>query len=334
MLKPFLSAFAAVSLMAVSACTSAPSAPKPLYRDPVYDGAADVSIVYDRIEKHWKMFYTNRRANLRPDSEGDVSWVHGTHIGVATSVDGLNWAYAGEAALPETCTGPTLWAPEIFTENGVHHLFVTVVPGVFRNWDAPRRIVHLSSTDLKHWTCEGGVDLGSDKVIDAAVYKLGDTYRLWFKDEREHSRLFAADSTNLRTWKRHDTPVADIAAEGPKIFRFHGYYWLIADAWKGLIVLRSTDAQNWEMQPERILEAPGEGPGDNFQGQHPDIVVNDGKAFIYYFVHQHAAPEVATDPHWGQRTVIQVAELTYRDGWLSVDRNAPVGTSLKPPARP
>ena len=33
-------------------------ASKPLYRDPVFDGAADVSIVYDRAAKLWKMFYT------------------------------------------------------------------------------------------------------------------------------------------------------------------------------------------------------------------------------------------------------------------------------------
>ncbi|WP_140986195.1 family 43 glycosylhydrolase [Asticcacaulis tiandongensis] len=333
MLKPLISGIAL--LTALTACATLPEAhseaPKPLFRDPVYDGAADVAVVYDTGEKHWKMFYTNRRANLKPESEGDVSWVHGTKIGIATSEDGLNWAYAGEANIPPACTGETLWAPEIFTENGVHHLFITVVPGVFNNWNAPRKIVHLSSTDLQNWTCEGPVDLGSERVIDAGVYKLGDTYRMWFKDERQQSRLFAADSKDLKTWTRHEKPVADIGSEGPKVFEFNGYYWLIADAWKGLIVLRSTDAENWELQPDRILEAPGQYPTDNFKGQHPDILINDGKAFIYYFVHQHAAPEVASDPYWGQRTVIQLGELVYKDGWLRIDRNAPVTTPLKAP---
>jgi hypothetical protein len=36
--------------------------PKPLYRDPVTDGAADVSIVFDQARHEWVMFYTNRRA--------------------------------------------------------------------------------------------------------------------------------------------------------------------------------------------------------------------------------------------------------------------------------
>lgn len=32
--------------------------PAPLYRDPIYDGAADPVMVYNRSEKNWWMFYT------------------------------------------------------------------------------------------------------------------------------------------------------------------------------------------------------------------------------------------------------------------------------------
>jgi hypothetical protein len=39
-------------------------AAKPLFRDPVYDGAADPTVIYNRVEKKWFMFYTNRRASL------------------------------------------------------------------------------------------------------------------------------------------------------------------------------------------------------------------------------------------------------------------------------
>ncbi|MCA9734240.1 family 43 glycosylhydrolase, partial [candidate division KSB1 bacterium] len=39
-------------------------APKPLFRDPIYDGAADPAIIWNREEKRWFMLYTNRRANL------------------------------------------------------------------------------------------------------------------------------------------------------------------------------------------------------------------------------------------------------------------------------
>jgi hypothetical protein len=61
------------------------------------------------------------------------------------------------------------------------------------------------------------------------------------------------------------------------------------------------------------------------------VLVNDGHAFIYYFVHQGGEPEATRDPYWHQRTVIQVARLKYANGWLSVDRNETVGMPLKAP---
>jgi hypothetical protein len=75
-----------VNLCGVAARDAGPVAPKPLYRDPVYDGAADPVLVWNRGEGKWWMFYTNRRANT-PGLAG-VSWVHGTRIGVAESADG------------------------------------------------------------------------------------------------------------------------------------------------------------------------------------------------------------------------------------------------------
>ena len=62
---------------------AAAAAPVPLWRDPVHDGAADASTVRDPATGEWVMFYTNRRANLTVADEKDVSWVHGTAIGIA-----------------------------------------------------------------------------------------------------------------------------------------------------------------------------------------------------------------------------------------------------------
>ena len=45
------------------------AAPKPLYRDPVYDGAADPTVMWNPQTSSWFMFYTNRRANM-PDPDG------------------------------------------------------------------------------------------------------------------------------------------------------------------------------------------------------------------------------------------------------------------------
>lgn len=315
-------------LAALAGCATAPPAapqpaPRPLYRDPVLDGAADVALVFNRGLKRWEMLYTNRRATLRLDDPKDVSWVHGTPIAIATTDDGNRWRVAGEATFPAACTGATLWAPEILDVDGTYHLWLTVVPGVHSRWTGERRIEHLTSTDLRTWTCAGRVDLGSPRVIDAAVIRAPQGgWRMWFKDEQGGSRLKFADSPDLKTWTMRG-PVSPLPGEGPKVFRFAGQWWLVADLWKGLLVLRSDDALNWQEQPTRLLADVGLHPTDRAKGQHPDVTVVDGRAYLFYFTHQGGEPEAASDDRWHQRTVIQVAELTLKDGWLSVDRNAP-----------
>src|ERR1035437_3692938 len=70
-------------------------AAKPLFRDPIYDGAADPIVIWNPQVKKWWMFYTNRRAN-QTELPG-VSWVFGTPIGIAESADSANWKYLGMA---------------------------------------------------------------------------------------------------------------------------------------------------------------------------------------------------------------------------------------------
>jgi beta-xylosidase len=311
------------------------AAPKPLYRDPVTDGAADVSIVFDQARPRvGDVLHQPPRhpEKPRPRRRG-LGPRHADWQGV--SKDGLAWTYKGVAKIPAACTGQTLWAPELYAEGGVYHMWLTVVPGVFHRWGeagATARIVHLTSKDLKAWTCGDTLDLGSDRVIDASVAKVGDRYRLWYKDEHRGSRIVAAESPDLVHWTPlGDKPVVDMAAEGPKVFRWKDAWWMVADAWKGLIVLRSDDAETWALQPTRLLEQAGTQPTDTAKGQHPDVVVSGGRAFLYYFVHQSNEPQAKADPYYGQRTVIQVGELKEAGGLLSVDREAPVEQGLVAP---
>lgn len=314
----------------VGSAAAAEPAPKPLFRDPVFDGAADVSLIYNRGQARWELFYTNRRATERLPDPKDVSWVHGTRIGISATQDGNRWQRVDELKIPAECGGPTdtttHWAPELLEHEGVYHLWLTIVPGIRSNWSGPRYIEHLTSRDLREWRCEGRLNLGSDKVIDAAVVRKPEGgWRLWFKDEAKGSRLFAADSADLKTWTRQTEPLAPNAAEGPTVFRFQGRWWLIADRWKGLQVLRSDDLAQWQQQPGvNLLEQPGTQASDRGKGQHPGVVVQGGRAFLFYFVHQGGEPEAERDDRYHQRTVIQVAELKLgADGWLSVDREAP-----------
>ena len=314
---------------------------KPLFRDPVYDGAADPVVVWNPHVKRWWMFYTNRRANA-PGLSG-VAWVHGTRIAIAESADlGATWSYAGTAdiELPPDIRGaqPTLWAPDVFTApDGAHHMFLTVVPGVFENWQHPRTIVHLTSADLRSWRRARPLSLASDRVIDAAALQLADgSWRMWYNNERDGKSIYYADSRDLLAWNDRGKAVGDQGGEGPVVFRWRNAYWMITDVWDGLAVYRSTDAASWSRQAgENLLQRPGRGADDQVKGGHPDVVVDDatGRAFLFYFTHPgRSDPRGPADGYDQRRSSIQVVELEERDGRLTCDRDAATSLRLTPPA--
>ncbi len=116
----------ATPLPAPAAQPQAREAPKPLYRDPIHDGAADPVLVWHPTQKKWFMFYTNRRADLAA-SKG-VAWVHGTRIAIAESPDGVAWKYRGTVAIPYGAEDYTHWAPDVFESEGAWHMFLSIAP--------------------------------------------------------------------------------------------------------------------------------------------------------------------------------------------------------------
>ena len=154
-------------------------ADKPVFSDPVFDGAADPVIIWNKKEKKWFMFYTNRRA--KAEGLNGVTWVHGTRIGIAESTDGgATWKYRDTANINyRPTTDYTHWAPDVFEHKGLYHMFLTYVPGVFTDWNHPRVILHLTSKDLLNWEYRSTLKLANEKVIDATVFQLPDgTWRL------------------------------------------------------------------------------------------------------------------------------------------------------------
>jgi len=305
-------------------------APKPLYDDPIYHGAADPVIVYNKQKKKWWMFYTNRRASI---ADSTVEWVHGTKIGIAESNDGISWSYIDTANInyrPDA--GYTFWAPDIVEVEGVYRMYLTYVQGIFKDWNHPRVIVQLWSIDLKNWEFESILNLVNEKVIDASVFKVNDTlWRLWYNNERDGKSIYYAESDNLHYWVDKGKAIA-ARGEGPKVFYWKEKYFMIIDAWKGMEVYQSEDLLNWSKQASRILENPGTGKDDQAIGGHCDVVVNDGRAFVYYFTHpgrkkDHPAPKGSFED---KRSVIQIAELHYVNGEITCDRNEAVSFKLKP----
>jgi len=304
-------------------------APKPLYRDPVYDGAADPVIIYNKQKKNWWMFYTNRRATIA-DTTG-VAWVHGTRIGIAESADGAVWKYRDTADInfrPDS--GYTFWAPDITSFNGRYHMFVAYVPGIFSNWNHPRDIIHLSSKNLINWKYESTVNLANHKVIDPCIFRLpGGSWRLWYNNEKDGKSIYYADSKDLYNWVDKGKAI-DAHGEGPKVFAWKNKYWMVVDVWKGMEIYHSDDLLNWTKQSTRILEQPGTGPDDQAIGGHADVVVNNNRVFLFYFTHPGRRKDKPAAPGTpeGRRSVIQLTELMYEDGELVCDRNKPVNIKL------
>ena len=334
-------AMLACGLAVVSALAGEPSAqiapstidiaraPAPLFDDPQWHGATDPFVIWNPVKGLWYMYYTQRRATLE-DVHG-VDWVHGSAIGIATSKDGLEWKAAGtcqgdhnlSAPLTADGAGPepgiTWWAPCFVYDNGVFHMFVTHVDGVYTDWKGKRNIDHFTSTDGDNWKFAGTCKLATDRVIDPTVYKVADTWYMVYKNEAAGSNTFRSQSKDLAQWTDAVQVTTDGSQEAPFVFRWKGGWWMIVDAirQRGLRIYKSEDGIGGWRYVSTVLGPNDEGTrsDDKGQGHHPGIIVQRGAAeeeqcLVFYFTHQ------------GRQSVIQLAELELApDGTIKCDRN-------------
>jgi hypothetical protein len=256
--------------------------PAPLFRDPVFDGAADPSLVWHGPEKAWYLFYTQRRANQ--DLPG-VSWAFGTKIGIAKSTDsGRTWTYAGTAeGLSRGMKEETFWAPHVFEDNGTFHMFVTFIPIIAERFGggAPQ-ILHYTSKNLLQWEFSDAVDVGSDKIIDPAVVKLRDgRWLMVFRDDRQKSMTAKVTSPDLKNWTRIEDVTGQGRHEAPVVMFWKDKFWLFIDEWKGIAVYQSDDGIQYTRN-NLILDRAGKRPDDNYFGSHPGLALAGDRAFIFY----------------------------------------------------
>lgn len=299
--------------------TAAPSGATqaPLFRDPRFDGAADPMVVWNREEKCWTMFYTQRRANLKYLPR--VGYCYGTDIGMAVSKDGgRTWTYAGTAAGLETRGGKnTWWAPEVVWIEGQYHMWVSYIEGVHNDWTGVATMLHYTSPDLRLWTFSDPLPMHN--VIDASLFPLpSGGWRMFYKQD---SKTRMTDSTDLKNWNERGIAAEDAGQEGPNVFRWKDRYWMIADVWHGQQVYQSADLTKWTLQEGgTILGNPGKRRDDATFGRHADVLVQGDRAFVIYFTHPGGDKDHERASSL-KRTSVQVAELEIRDGKITCDRD-------------
>ncbi len=310
-----------------------PKVPAPLFVDPIYNGPADPMMIRNEQTGKYYIFYTQRRASTA--EEGSVAYCYGSMIGVAESDDGAYWYYRGALDLDFEFGHNTFWAPEIVWDSasGLYHMFVTYIRGIHHTWGGEASIRHYTSEDLFHWKHLGKAEINSTRVIDPCLYPLPTGgWRMWYKDERDGSHTFYADSPDLYHWEEKGQATFDQAQEGPNVFALGGKYWLVCCEWAGQGVYSSDDLTHFTRQNgPRLLSEEGLRRMDNAVGRHTDVYVTpDGqRAYIVYFVHYNDAltgehpVNVSHAP-----TVVQLAELHVKDGMLVCDRNEDFELSL------
>lgn len=312
-------------------------APAPLFRDPVTDGAADPVVIWNREEKSWWMLYTQRRANVE---SADVAYCYGTSIGIASTKDnGQTWVYRGNLNLDFDKGVNTFWAPDIVYNNGEYHLFVVYIEGVRNHWGGKARMAHYTAKNLWDWKFNSFLKLTSENVIDASLFKMPDGgWRMWYKDETKGSAIMMAEGKDLYEWTINTKPaISGTAQEGPKIFFFGEYFWMLTDEWHGMRVYRSKDCSIWEKQGT-ILEDASQRVEDTPSGAHGDVIVVNSKAYIFYFTHpgrkSHSEAPLNSDgvmPYNFRRSSIQVAPLEIKNKTLVSDRIKPFDFWLSNP---
>lgn len=276
---------------------------QPFFNDTIWQGAADPTILWNPVKKEFYIWYTQRRANLE---KGDgVEWMHGSSIGIAASKDGKAWRYVGICSGNEGLgsaekKGVTWWAPSVIYDGKLFHMYVSYVPGIFRDWNAKRFIKHFTSIDGDHWVYQATLSLSSEHCIDACVYKLKNKWMMVYKDEKNDNHTWMAESNDLYHWKVLGAVIKDVGHEAPYVWKERKNYYMIVDAWdKGLRIYESKNGiSDWQYFC-------------TVDGCHPAIFRNAGKSYIIFHSGFNSQNEKCT--------ALYIKELKYYDNRFYIE---------------
>ena len=215
--------------------------------DPVWGGAADPCIIYNDEAGEYFIYYTQRRANLA-EPKG-VTWMHGSAIGIASTKNGSAWNYRGICQGDDQLGDPikgnrTWWAPQVIKDNGIYHMFVVYVNGIYPDFGTGKAFIkQFTSKEGLTWKYQLQIDL-EDDVIDPCISRIGGKWWMWYKHE---NKIFAATSDDLKSWTKQGQALKEELYEAPYVFPWKGQYWLLVDTMKnGIDVFKSpTATNNW-----------------------------------------------------------------------------------------
>ena len=228
-------------------------------------------------------------------------------------------------------------AADVVYYNGEYHMFVVYIQGVRIHWGGKAKMAHYTSKNLWDWKYIGFLTLSSENVIDASLMQMPNgVWRMWYKDDARNAAIMMAESKDLYKWTFDNKPIlGNTVQEGPKIFKYKDYYWMLTDEWHGMRVYKSKDATTWEKQG-LILDSASARPEDTPSGAHGDVIVIGDKAWVFYFTHpgrkKHFDAHIDENgiyPFNERKSSIQVAPLEFTNGTLVSDRNKPFEFSLQ-----
>lgn len=308
-------------------------APAPLYYDPVYNGSRDPEIIYNPVVKEYWIYYTSSRPVL--DNGNFV----GTPIGIAGSKDLINWRLIGYCSFNGLGGKPdakhTYWAPGIFIEGDTANMFITYKEDTIGPWGGDSRLDHYKapvSNMQKGWKYFKTVTK-EPQAIDATVSKSGNIYNLWYRNcISDPCGIYYATSTNLVDWQFKGKAEGDINnleiakisyQEGPYVFYWKNFYWMITDPGDGLAVYRSSEAKIWKYCGKILTsqEKANARPFDYSNGKHASVKVINDRAFIFYHVEPFAKEIQQPFPGNKFTCYLQMAELLLDGNKLKCDRN-------------
>lgn len=299
--------------------------PAPLFEDPLFNSAKDGTVVWNRRERNWWFIYMQiRNAFVEPGA----AIHHGTTLGAASSNDGgLTWTYRGTLRGLEWEKGlNTFWAPDIVWTGGRYLAVIAYVHGIQPTWQGDRLLLLYTSDDLMHWTPAGRIEgLASARTLDACLYPMPDgMWGMWYKDETRDQTMFAEGDSKFRFREVGPLDPTAPAAEGPDVFHWKGYYWLLADdctSYNGQRVYRSTDCRNWERR-QNILDQSGRRPTDAGPAHHAEVILTGDQATVFYWTTADPWTTAQAGQDSRQICYLQAAKLQIADGELICDRNA------------